>query len=178
MRADESKVESMLTSRCIPPPPVQRIAHHRAPAESRHRAPDVLLLLLDGVVDIEERHARLDRVVRVLVVDLDDLAHALQVQDDGPFDAWSRAAVAEILAPGDSPDGDGVGVADLEDGLDVLDGDGEETGGAASPLLLPFVLVLGIGVCIAHAVVVRGEHAVLAEDGVELGDNSLPGGGV
>ncbi len=60
-------------------------------------------------------------------------------------------------------------VAELQDGLDVLDGDGKEGGGAGALLLLPPVLVLGVRVAVAHAVLVAGQHPVLAEDGLELG---------
>jgi hypothetical protein len=50
------------------------------------------------LVEVDEGHAGLDDGVVELVVDFEDLVHAVQVERDRAVDARGRAAVAEILA--------------------------------------------------------------------------------
>jgi hypothetical protein len=72
------------------------------------------------LVQIDEGHPRLDDSIVELVVDLDDLVHAVQVQRDGAIHAGRGAAVAEVLAAREGPEGDGVLVGDVQHALELV----------------------------------------------------------
>lgn len=71
-----------LTRWGVSPTPIEGVSDYRAPSEGGHGAPYIGLLLLDGLVDVEEGHAWFNCVVGVAVVDFQDLVHALEVEDD------------------------------------------------------------------------------------------------
>lgn len=52
------------------------------PTQSRAGAPHIGLFFLDCPVDVEEGHAWLHCVVRVAVINMDNLGHTLQVEYD------------------------------------------------------------------------------------------------
>lgn len=64
---------------------IQCIAHHRAPTEERNRRSEVEAPSFDFVIEIKERHARLNDSIGTLGVDLDDLAHAMKIQHHAFF---------------------------------------------------------------------------------------------
>lgn len=97
------------------------IPHDAAPPEARRRRPH-LLAALDAVpVQVGKGHAGLDDGVAVLVVDLEDAVHAVQVQRDRPADARRRPAVPEVLAPREGPERDAMPVGHGEDLPELVD---------------------------------------------------------
>ena len=72
-----------LTGRGVTPPSIKRVANDGSPSQSRNGAPDLFVLFLYGPVNIEECYTGFDGVIRVAIIDLDDLVHALQIEDDG-----------------------------------------------------------------------------------------------
>lgn len=84
----------MLSIRRIPKPAIQRIPNHRPPAHRGSRRPESQTASLDLVIQIEERHARLDDRVAEFTVHLEDPVHPPEVQDYTAWDNGFGAAVA------------------------------------------------------------------------------------
>ncbi len=119
-------------------------------------------------VEVEIGDARLDQHIGVALVDLEDPVHPLQVEHDAAGQHRRGAAIAEVLAGRDRIDRDLQGVGDAHHRLNFLDVRGRH-GGGDHPLF-GLAVERRIGVAIEVGVLIGGEHPVLADGGLELGD--------
>jgi len=72
------------------------------------------------VIQIEVAHARLDEAGGVVLIDLEDAIHPLEVHHDAPGVRGRGAAVSQIAARGDRVERNAVLVGDADDLLDLL----------------------------------------------------------
>ena len=65
--------------------------------------------------------ARLDDSVAVLLVDLDDAVHSLQVENQGAGHTWRSPSIAKVATGRDGPDRNAVFTRDSQHALDLVD---------------------------------------------------------
>src|SRR5690606_19858243 len=94
VRAEVIAVRQRRASRAA----LEGVADEAAPAGIGAVDPEPQAALADVAVEIEVADAGLDERVREILVDLDDLVHALQVEHDAAGVDGRRAAVGEVAA--------------------------------------------------------------------------------
>jgi hypothetical protein len=140
---------------------IERVADQAAPTRVRAVHPNVELVLLDVAIEIEVAHARLDERRRVLLADLEDAVHALQVEHDAPREIRSRAAVTQVLTGRDRVERNPVGVRGAHDRPHLLHRvrrDGRRSGS-----LLGLALERGVRVAVERDVGIAREHPLRAD---------------
>ena len=122
----------------------------------------------EHLVQLERVHARADRHARVLLVDLEDLVHALDVDADAL--AQRHGTVGEAGGAAARSHRDAALIGQLEDADDVLRAPGQhdDVGSLVGPAVQRERRAVGG----AHRPLVHlGEHVLLAEQRPELGDH-------
>ena len=106
---------------------LERVRDDAAPADVDDRGDEVVAARLDGFVEVEPAHARLDDGVAELLVDLEDPVHVAEGQHHRAAHLRRGTAVPVVLPAADGPEGDAVLVRDPDDRLDLLHGRGLTT---------------------------------------------------
>jgi hypothetical protein len=151
---------------------VERVAYDAAPAEVRDRQHQAVVAGLDGLVEVEPAHARLDHRIAEILVDLEDAVHVAQAHDHRAAHARRRAAVA-VVAPGAvRPQRHLVLVGDAHDLLDLLHRGRHDHGGRR--VRVPRGVLEGVAEL--AQVGVGGQHLVGAEGGRERVDGARQAG--
>src|SRR5690606_17534314 len=144
----------------------QRAGNRRRRGEGQHQR-DVVFLQV--VIQLTVGHAGLDQGSTQLSVDVKDLVHLLQVEDDLTALPRCGGAITEVAAGGDGPDRNLVFVTDLHHTLDLLHGGGGDgcRRRMVSVLRRHHDLVVGDELLVFH------QHIVIAQQGAELGHGLL-----
>ncbi|MCY1356934.1 hypothetical protein D9M69_434010 [compost metagenome] len=147
---------------------IDGVAEHAAPARVGHIDPQPDVVFLQVAVHIEVADSWFHHAVGLLLVDLEDAVHALEVEHHRARVGWRRTAIAEVLAGGNGVHGNLEAVGDAHQRLHFLGGGGRD--GGRGDALLGFPPVGRIGVAVQMQVLVAGEDPFLADDLTEQAD--------
>ncbi len=145
---------------------VECVTDRAAPTRVRHIEPELQSLVAHVAIDVEVADTGFDEGVGVLLADLENAVHPLEVQDHTAGIDRCRAAVGKVAPGRDRVERDGVAIGDGEDLLNLLDRIGSDR--RRDDLLLRLFPVGRIRVLVGRYVLVFGDDPLRADCAREL----------